>query len=536
MADLNFNVGANVGGAQKAIDGFTGGAMSKLQGVTGMFTKMNAGITKTGVASKGAFAIMKRAIIATGIGALLIAITSLISYFKNTQQGADKLARATAGVGAAIAVITDRMSAVGEVLVNAFSNPKQAIKDLWEALKKNIVNRLTGLIDQFKAFGKILKGVFTFDWDTIKEGAAESGTAITQIVTGMDTEQQKKFADGFRNITNEIVEETKAAMRLKGVLQELRDAELDMITVKAKMRQQVAKARLDAMDETKSEETRLIALGKVAKMEEEHTKDLIALQKQKIATMQAEIDLGNSMHEEFVELENEKAALIDLQTKSFMTQKRIQGEVEALTIQLTAKQNKRNKLMAEAGKIFDEEELLRFINMEDKKLEAAVNRRKQDLKDKKKNDKEKEKLDAAKQKTQDDLIKRGFTLAKRIGGENSKIQKGLAVAETIFNTQKAVMKAHAEVPVPFNIPAAILMGLQGAAAVQKILSTNPETASSTSAPQVGTGGGAPAPMMTSGAFTLGQGLEPEPVKAFVVTDEMTDSQTQLADIRRRATI
>ena len=80
------------------------------------------------------------------------------------------------------------------------------------------------------------------------------------------------------------------------------------------------------------------------------------------------------------------------------------------------------------------------------------------------------------------------------------------------------------------------MGLQGAAAVQKILSTNPESASGSSTPQVGTGGGAPASMMTSGAFTLGQGLEPEPVKAFVVTDEMTDSQTQLADIRRRATI
>ena len=38
------------------------------------------------------------------------------------------------------------------------------------------------------------------------------------------------------------------------------------------------------------------------------------------------------------------------------------------------------------------------------------------------------------------------------------------------------------------------------------------------------------------SFELSGGIKPEPVKAFVVTDEMTNSQDQLANIRRRATI
>ena len=46
----------------------------------------------------------------------------------------------------------------------------------------------------------------------------------------------------------------------------------------------------------------------------------------------------------------------------------------------------------------------------------------------------------------------------------------------------------------------------------------------------------PAPQMMSGAFELGGGVKPEPMKAFVVTDEMSNSQSQLANIRRRATI
>ena len=46
----------------------------------------------------------------------------------------------------------------------------------------------------------------------------------------------------------------------------------------------------------------------------------------------------------------------------------------------------------------------------------------------------------------------------------------------------------------------------------------------------------PAPQMMSGAFDISGGVAPEATKAFVVTDEMSSSQAQLANIRRRATI
>ena len=42
--------------------------------------------------------------------------------------------------------------------------------------------------------------------------------------------------------------------------------------------------------------------------------------------------------------------------------------------------------------------------------------------------------------------------------------------------------------------------------------------------------------MLSGNFALGQGEEQKPLKAYVVTDEITDSQSGLNKIRERATI
>jgi len=91
-------------------------------------------------------------------------------------------------------------------------------------------------------------------------------------------------------------------------------------------------------------------------------------------------------------------------------------------------------------------------------------------------------------------------------------------------------------PYPLRLANAIATGVMGATALSKIMSTNPTSG--------GGGGGAsapatpatPAPQMMSGAFDLSGGLEPEPTRAYVVTDEMTNSQNQLANIRRRATI
>jgi len=53
---------------------------------------------------------------------------------------------------------------------------------------------------------------------------------------------------------------------------------------------------------------------------------------------------------------------------------------------------------------------------------------------------------------------------------------------------------------------------------------------------MGASSGTPSPQMMSGEVDLTGLSAPEPVRAYVMTDEMTNSQEQLASIRRRATI
>tara|TARA_R100000654_G_C2672065_1_gene126213 strand:+ start:108 stop:653 length:546 start_codon:yes stop_codon:yes gene_type:complete len=122
----------------------------------------------------------------------------------------------------------------------------------------------------------------------------------------------------------------------------------------------------------------------------------------------------------------------------------------------------------------------------------------------------------------------------RLAGDN----KQLAIAETLINTFLAVQQTMADKTIPSTAIKFITAGTvlaNGLANVQRIFNTQiPGGGGGGSSPSVSTQ--TPAPQMMSGAFELTGGQAPEPLRAYVVTDEMTNSQHQLANIRRRATI
>tara|TARA_B110000037_G_scaffold150938_1_gene170250 strand:- start:293 stop:589 length:297 start_codon:yes stop_codon:yes gene_type:complete len=81
--------------------------------------------------------------------------------------------------------------------------------------------------------------------------------------------------------------------------------------------------------------------------------------------------------------------------------------------------------------------------------------------------------------------------------------------------------------------AAVAMGMKNIAAIRSANSSGGGGGGGNiSAPASST----PAPQMMSGAFDISGGVAPEATRAYVVTDEMTNSQNQLANIRRRSTI
>ena len=479
MADkviIEAEVKSNVGEVSK--DASNAASEFKIMGVS--LNGVKKAFAGAAVTAKGMFGTIKAGLISTGIGAFVVLIGSLVSYFTNTKRGADKLATAFAGIGAAVDVVTDRISRVGEIIALVFEG-------------------------KFREAGKLAKEIFS-------------------------------------GMTEEIENETAAMMALKKRTQELRDADNEFMIQKAATRQEIERARLVAEDETKSAKERLDNLKKALELEAETTKQELVLAKERMEIQQQEMLLSENSAEDEAELARLKVALIETETASIKMRRRVVTEVNALEREIQAEEKARAKekqdiIDAEAKQLKEAADAALKIAKEkaDKELKLAKEKADKEkmLAEKLANDKIA--LDKLVEQEKDKTISMGFEAAKTLGGKNDAIQKSLAVAQTIYNTQQAIMKAMATVPPPWNMVQAGLTGVMGATAIQKILSTSPESAS---------GGGSiptasaqtPAPQMMQGAFELGGAEAPEPARAYVVSDDITNNQNKLAIIRRRATI
>ena len=525
---IEAEVKSNIGDVSK--DAKSAAGEFKVMGVS--LNGVKAGFSSAGKSAKAMFGTMKAGMISSGIGILVLAVASLFSYFKNTKRGAEMLERAMAGLGAVVSVVTDLFSSVGETMVSAFKNPKQAVIDLWEAIKTNIVNRIDGVVLQFGALGKIIKSAMSFDFDGITEGAKEFGKATVQAATGMDEIQQKNFANGIKNIATEMNNEAAAAMRLKGMLQKLKDEEREFSKVRAQTRQDIQKARLDALDESKTAEERLAALQTANDLELKTTADVLEMQRNKIAIQKETMALSENMAEDLDELAALEVGLIDLQTASFQTQKRLATEMETLTNEIAAEERARakEKLDEIAAQKKAMEDLydaqIKQADAWEKKVEKLA--------------KEEKDRDKAVRDAKVGMAQSGLSLISAIAGEGTEIAKGAAVAQATISGIEGVQNAFTTAqksPITALMPAypfiqAGLAGAFSAVQIQKILSGSP----STTTPPPDTTNSTPAPQMMSGAFDISGGVAPEATKAYVVTDEMSNSQNQLANIRRRATI
>lgn len=106
------------GGVLNQIPGF-----SQLSGVLGQAKGGVGGLTS-------GFGLLRGAIISTGIGALVIAITSLVTWFSKTEKGANMLSGAFKAMGAVVDTLMSKLWNIGDTLNQLFNDPIEFFKNL----------------------------------------------------------------------------------------------------------------------------------------------------------------------------------------------------------------------------------------------------------------------------------------------------------------------------------------------------------------------------------------------------------------------
>ena len=131
-----------------------------------------------------------RAFIATPLGAIIAAIVlalqALSAWFSSSAEGQMEFARISGYLGGILGQLNEVVMAVGRAIYKAFTDPKQAVSDLWEAIKGNIVNRLEGVAGIVTNFGKGLWNALNLDFDAAGESFRQMGSDILKAASGVD--------------------------------------------------------------------------------------------------------------------------------------------------------------------------------------------------------------------------------------------------------------------------------------------------------------------------------------------------------------
>jgi len=479
--------------------------------------------------AKFLFSSIKLGIASTGVGLLLLAFGALATWFAKTKKGAEVLSVAFKGIGAAVNVIVDRIANFGGGIAKLFSgNIRAGLKDMGNSFKgigEEIKNDTLLAMALEKSFQRLTDNQRALSVETAQRRAdIEELKLIAEDVTKSEEERfnaaEKAFSIETDLLERRIANATEAVRIEKLRLSTVLDPEAEALDILAQKEVELATIRGESV-------TKQIELNnKINAIKQETINKNIEIASQNEAEVKAAETLIRELEMIRQKDQNGKdLRALENETKDAKAAARLTGTAEEVAEKIRL-----------IDLIYDE----KYKDLIDKRFNYEVDGNINTGKKVLKTDKGIADAKAA-------MAQNGLSLIKDIAGESSAIGKAAAITQTtisgIQSVQEAFKSGSANVPMmtatggTFGFIQAGLAGAFSAVQIAKIAGVGGGGGGG----GVGGGGGAsaaatPAPQMMSGAFDITGGVAPEPMKAFVVTDEMTNSQDQLANIRRRATI
>jgi hypothetical protein len=243
-------------------------------------TQLGSAITGLGGAaqtSTGGFKALKIAIIGTGIGALVIAIIGLISYFKRTDEGATRLAGIMGALGAATDLVTGIVIGLGEAVFDSFTsidNFKKGLSDLGDFIVNNLLNRLKAPIVAFEALQLAIGGNFEAAGKRFIDATTQMATGITDIT---------KKTEGF---IDRATEAAAAAFEWEQRMDTLQDKIREESKLLAQNDAAITKLVIASRNKNIEDEKSLEFLDQATKLEKQNLAITLANEKEKLKLIQ----------------------------------------------------------------------------------------------------------------------------------------------------------------------------------------------------------------------------------------------------------
>jgi hypothetical protein len=449
---------------------------------------------------------------------------------------------------------------MGEILTLVFSRDFKKTAEMAKGMFSGITAEIKGEVNAMVALKKRTQELRDADNEfMIQKAATRQEIEKARLNAEDETKSAEERLDALKTALTLEEKTTKRELELARERLAIKQEEMNLSENSAEDEEKLAQLKVELIEvETASVKMRRRVITEVNAFEKEinaesiqRLKDSKDAQKESdAARIQAAKDLEKELKDIRDEAANQlildEAALLDSFAESQLTeQQREQNAIydKYFAIIQAKKQNGEDILELETNQAKEIAAVQEKYGKEEIENEKAVLEAKKAIRD-----------------ANVSNIEAGIGLVKDLAGENKSILAAAVVAENAVGIAKMIMANNTANVAALATPQAILTS--GASAIPVIAANNISTAigvaSSIAATakalsQLGGGGSAgsapslsggspaptsttPAPQMMSGAFELGGGVKPEPLEAYVITDKMTSSQNQLANIRRRATI
>lgn len=244
-----------------------------------------------------------KAFIATPLGAILaaiiLALQTVYTWLNSTVEGQLKFAEISGYVSGVLGQLKEIVITVGKALFKAFSDPKTAIKELWEAIKTNIVNRFKAVGEVAAALGKVIKAAFTLDADGIKAGLKELTDGFLKFGTGVDklTDKMANYAKGVHAAASENANIARENRELEIQVSEWQKRNQQLEQQKALARGKMYNTSLSTAERRKAKQDFEAALKEQSDMEMKFANKRIELQKRSMALTSNTIEDENKLRD-----------------------------------------------------------------------------------------------------------------------------------------------------------------------------------------------------------------------------------------------
>lgn len=223
----------------------------------------------------------KVALMSTGIGAIVVALGSLITYLTQTQRGMDFVNKTFEAGKAILSILIDRISLVGESIF------------------------------------KLVSGDFAGAWDALKKSVSDLGS--------------------------EIENETTKAWKLEDAYQQLQDKQSKFLIERAKAERDIASLREKAKSlEEKNNPEALKYLQQAGQLQRSLLNTEIELAKEEARISEERLNLGESSREDIRQTDELKAKVFQLETSRLRELKSIEAEQLTLSKKVSTEDQKLN--------------------------------------------------------------------------------------------------------------------------------------------------------------------------------------------------